>query len=309
MRIAAFVTFAACAIASAAGVFFLRSIGNHLTVAAASTPASVAMPSKGAYPSSPKVGVISYNLQQFEKTSGIYPAVDVKFVQWGSAFPAAQIRKDYSLGVTTIIVLEPNGISLAGLANGDDDSYLRSWGRADGELELPVTLSFAPEANGSWYRWGARRISSVLYRNMWHRVHDVILRAGARRITWLWQVNSVWPGSEALRYLWPGSADIDEVGIDGQLSSPQSTFASVFDQTVTQLRDITRDPVMISEVAVGSDRARPAQITNLFMGARQARLAALVFFDAHSAWQFDHDPEALRAFRAGVHAYTDESGS
>ncbi len=201
------------------------------------------------------------------------------------------------------------GVLLQPFEDRSANSTLLILGRADSELELPVTLSFAPEANGSWYRWGASRISPALYRNMWHRVHDVILRAGARRITWLWQVNSVWPGSETLRYLWPGSADIDEVGIDGQLSSPQSTFASVFDQTVTQLRDITRDPVMISEVAVGNDPARPAQITDLFMGARQAHLAALVFFDAHSAWQFDHDPEALRAFRAGVHAYTDESGS
>lgn len=314
MRKFSILIFVACAIVSAALIVLLRSIGNHSTVSVAPTPASGAMRSEvaggqGAYPGSPKVGLVSDNLPQFKKASGIYPSIDVRFVNWSSPFPAAQIREDHGLGMTTMMVLEPRGTSLAGLANGDDDAYLRSWGRADRQLGLPVILSFAPEANGSWYRWGSRHISPALYRNMWHRVHNVMLRAGARSITWLWQVSVVFPSSEALQNLWPGSKDVSEVGVDGQLKSARDTFASVFGQTVTQLRGITRDPVMISEVAVRSGPARPTQITGLFDGVRRARLAALILFDAHAKWRIDGDPAALKAFRTGVREYAEGTGS
>jgi beta-mannanase len=105
------------------------------------------------------------------------------------------------LGVTTMIVLEPSHVSAAGIVAGRDSAYVASWAEADRELGFPVILSFAPEANGSWYTWGAGHVSPSFYREMWGRIHDELTSDGARKITWLWQVNSVWPGSEALTLL------------------------------------------------------------------------------------------------------------
>jgi hypothetical protein len=248
------------------------------------------------------VGVVSYNLPQFEKAAGIYPSITVKYIQWGSPFPAAEVRDNHGLGITMILVLEPSNTSLVGVADGADDAYLRSWGRADRELGLPVILSFAPEANGSWYQWGAGHITPKLYQEMWRRVHGELTVAGARQITWLWQVSAAWATSEPLSLLWPGNRYVTEAGIDGQLGNSAATFSSVFSQTVTQIRDITRKPIMLSEVAVNKSPARSAQITSLFSGARGDDLSALVLFDVHPRWQFDDDPAALEAFRKGAEA-------
>jgi mannan endo-1,4-beta-mannosidase len=120
---------------------------------------------------------------------------------------------------------------------------------------------------------------------------------GARHVTWLWQVNSVWPTSEPLSLLWPGNSYVNEVGIDGQLNKSAASFTSVFSQTVAQVRAITGRPVMISEAAVSQGPQRPAQITGLFSGARRDGLYALILFDVHPRWQIDSDPAALDGFR------------
>ena len=306
MRTAALVTVVACAIASALAVVLLRGAGSHLA-AATSTPAASAPASPSQVPHDNdrdsthlgplKVGVVVNNLPQFEEAAGVYPSIDVKYVQWGSPFPSAEVLEDHGLGVTTMIVLEPNNVSLAGVVNGNDNAYLTSWARADLKLGLPVILSFAPEATGSWYPWGARHITPDLYRETWRHVHDELTATGARHVTWLWQVNLVWPTSEPLSLLWPGNSYVDEVGIDGQLKNPAASFTSTFSQTVAQVRAITEKPVMISEVAIGRSPQRPAQITGLFSGARRDGLYALILFDVHSKWQLNSDPAALDAFR------------
>jgi hypothetical protein len=252
---------------------------------------------------SPRLGVVAYNLGQFDEATGVYPSISVHFIRWGASFPSAIVQQDHGLGITAMIVLEPSHVSLPGIAAGRDNAYLASWASADRELGLPVILSFAPEANGSWYPWGAGHISAGLYRAMWRHVHNEMLARGARHITWLWQVNSVWPGSEALKALWPGGAYVNEVGIDGQLNAPGDTFTSVFRQTISKVHSITTDPVMISEVAVARSKSRPGQITGLFAGAHRDGLAAVIFFDAHSRWQIDTDPAAVTAFRAAARAY------
>jgi hypothetical protein len=310
MRTVALVTVVACAIASMIAVVLLRGAGSHLA-AATSTPAASASASASASPSQVphdndrdsthlgplKVGVVANSLLQFEEAAGVYPSIDVKYVQWGSPFPSAEVLEDHGLGVTTMIVLEPNNVSLAGLVNGNDNAYLTSWARADRKLGLPVILSFAPEANGSWYPWGARHITPDLYRETWRHVHDELTATGARHVTWLWQVCSAWPTSEPLSLLWPGNSYVDEVGIDGQLNEPAASFTSTFSQTVAQVQAITEKPVMISEVAIGRNPQRPAQITGLFSGARRDGLYALILFDVHSKWQINSDPAALDAFR------------
>jgi hypothetical protein len=300
MRAAAVMTAVLCAVASALAVIGLRALGGHTATPAPVAAQATTSPQQH---TPPQLGVVAYNLAQFDENTGMYPSISVHFIQWGAPFPSAIVQQDHGLGITAMIVLEPNHVSLSGIAAGRSNAYLASWASADRELGLPVILSFAPEANGSWYPWGSGHIGAGLYRTMWRRVEDVMFAHGARRITWLWQVNSVWPGSEALKALWPGSAYVNEVGIDGQLSAPSDTFTSVFRRTISEVHAITSAPVMISEVAIARSKSRPGQITGLFAGADHNGLAAVIFFDAHSRWQIDTDPTAVAAFRAAARAY------
>jgi mannan endo-1,4-beta-mannosidase len=307
MRAAAIVTIAVCAIASAVAVVVIRGAGGHVPNGAAPSPTalpgrtaslpgrSALLPARAA--SSFQVGVVAYNLANFEKAAGVYPAVVVKYLQWGTPFPASEVTQDHGLGATTMLVLEPRHISMASIAAGRGDAYLAEWAAADRSLGLPVILSFAPEANGTWYSWGAGHISPHLYVRAWRHVHDRLIRDGAQHVTWLWQMAADNPGSEALRLLWPGQRYVTEAGIDAQYAQPSATFTSVFGKTITDMQAITSRPLLLSEVAVARSASRPAQITGLFAGVSQHRLAGLIFFDAHPKWAIDNDPPALTAFR------------
>lgn len=248
-----------------------------------------------------RLGIISYDLPLFVQETGIHPALTSKYVNWGTPFPAANVRANHRLGATTLIVLEPRTIGARGIVAGRGDAYLAGWAAAERKLGLPVMIAFAPEANGPWYSWGKGHISPALYIKMYRHVHDVLLRDGARNVTWLWQVNKTTSKTEALRLIWPGAKYVNVVGLDGAMFGGNSTFDSVFGPTFVQLRAFTTTPVMLSEVSMNGGPARPREITELFSAARKQHLTALNFFDVQT-WNFDHDRATLRALRAAVRA-------
>jgi hypothetical protein len=298
----------AAVLVTAAGIataLFLRADGpssphakSHVTEAAARPKTHVRLPATA---SRVGFGIISYDLPLFERQTRIHPSLTAKYINWGTPFPAAEVRADHQLGATTAIVLEPRAVSPASIAAGRDNAYLASWARAERKLGLPVILGFAPEANGYWYPWGKGHISPALYKKMYRKVHDVLLRDGARHITWLWQVNRISRKTERLSLLWPGRGYVNVVGLDGQLTKSWSTFYTAFGPTLAQIRRITRAPVMLSEVAVARGPARARQITRLFSVAHNEHITALNFFDVKT-WNFDHDRAALKALSTAAKA-------
>lgn len=253
------------------------------------------------------LGVVTTDLPAFDHTTRTRPDLAVRYYDWGNSFPAATIADDARHGAELLIVLEPHHVSLRGVADGTEDGFLAQWAAADRQLGLPVMLSFAPEANGDWYEWGAGHITPALYKAMWRHVHDTLLRDGARHVTWLWQVSVPFRGSEPIQSLWPGPKYANMAGIDGQLTTPGDTFSSMFGVTIGQAQAITGEPVMISEVAVNRGRARPQQITGLFNGVKHDGLAGLVWFDLNHGGITDYrlakDPAALTAYRKAAKSF------
>ncbi len=244
-----------------------------------------------------RLGVISYNLPLFEESTEIHPSLTAVYIDWGTPFPAAKVLSFHKLGVATLIVLEPRDISPGKIAAGKKRAYLAHFAAAEKKLGLPIYLSFAPEANGIWYTWGKGHISAALYKAMYRRVHSVLLKDGAKHITWLWQVDRSSTATEPLSLLWPGRAYVNAVGLDGQLASATSTFAKVFGPTFAQVRAFTKVPVMLSEVGVGKGPSRGRQITALFAAGRKSHLSAVNLFDV-GTWNFDKDKAALKAIQA-----------
>jgi hypothetical protein len=297
-------------IATAAGVMALRAIGSSVGHTGASQTAMVVpVPSQsppGGQSGAPackrsKVGIATDNLNLFEKDTQIYPSVAVRYVNWGAAFPASTVLGNHGIGVETQLVLEPRWpIKMKDIADGREDKYLARWAAADKRLNVPIIFSFAPEANGSWYAWGEGHVSPALYKRAWRHVHNVLLRDGVRKITWMWQVNVIFEGSEPLSQMWPGPAYVDQVGLDGQMRTFGDSFEFVFGATIRQVRTITKRPVVIGEVSVHRGKYRVRQIHQLFAGLCQYRIPRFVFFDVkHSDINFEleGDPAALKAFK------------
>ncbi len=84
------------------------------------------------------------------------------------------------------------------------------------------------------------------------------------------------------------------------MTSSSATFSSVFGSSIAQIRSITNDPILISEVSVKVGPEMPREITSMFDGACQQGLKGLILFDVHKEWQFDYDAQAVAAFRRGA---------
>jgi mannan endo-1,4-beta-mannosidase len=134
---------------------------------------------------------------------------------------------------------------------------------------------------------------------------------GADNVTWLWTINQGGSGTGPAVDWWPGSAYVTWVGIDGYYYRPSDTFATVFGNTITQVRIFSDKPILLSETAVGPDAGQFAKINNLFDGMRRYKTLGLVWFDIaqsvgilHQNWRIEDSQAAAAAFRFGVSTLT-----
>jgi len=110
---------------------------------------------------------------------------------------------------------------------------------------------------------------------------------------------------------WPGSRYVSWVGIDGYYYRPSSTFATVFGETIAQVRAFTGKPLLLSETGVGPVAGQSVKIKGLFAGMRQYQTLGLVWFDIaqhqgiyHQDWRIEDSRAAARAFRLGASSLT-----
>jgi mannan endo-1,4-beta-mannosidase len=119
------------------------------------------------------------------------------------------------------------------------------------------------------------------------------------------------PGTGPVASWWPGAQYVSWVGIDGYYYRPSDTFASIFGETLAQVRAFTSQPVLLSETAVGPDAGEAVKIPDLFNGMREYGMLGLVWFDIaqdngiyHQDWRIEDSPAAETAFRRGASAMT-----
>jgi mannan endo-1,4-beta-mannosidase len=246
----------------------------------------------------------------FGDAAGRQPDIVLYYSGWQQPFPTGFARAAQAHGATVLVQLLPRHISMAAVAQGRYDAYLRPYATAVRAFASKVIISFAPEMNGNWYSWGWRHTPPAVWVRAWRHVVTVFRRAGARNVTWLWTVNRQYPGSGPLRDYWPGSAYVTWAGIDGYIDTRTETFGNVIAPTVAAIRQITSTPVLLSETAIGPAADPVAEMPGLFRGVTADRLLGLVWFDQaqhggihHQDWRLEDDPAAMAAFHAALHAY------
>ncbi len=265
-------------------------------------------------PTSPVVGVYEPDapsswsqITEFGNATGVKPGIVLYYSSWNEPFSTSFAQTAWDHDAYVLVELQPNGVTLASIAAGGSDAYLRSYADAVVAFGHPVILSFGHEMNGDWYSWGYGHASPAAFVAAWRHVVRVFRAAGAANVTWLWAVNSIEGASSSLSQWWPGSAWVDWVGIDGYYFEGTDTFSFVFGSTIADIRTFSSAPLLIAETAVGTTPDRDSQITALFAGVRTDGLVGLVWFDEaqhsglyHQNWRLEDDPSALAAFTAAA---------
>jgi mannan endo-1,4-beta-mannosidase len=228
---------------------------------------------------------------------------------WKERFATSFAETVRGHGAVTILQMDPTGVSLAAIAAGDYDPYLRSFADSVRDYGHAVVIGFGHEMNAPWYSWGYGHTSPEVFVAAWQHVVTVFRNQGADNVTWLWTVNADTPFTGPVGSWWPGAGYVTWIGIDGYYYRPSDTFASVFGETIAQVRGIADKPVLLSETAVGPEAGQAQKIPGLFTGMRQDKMLGLVWFDIaqndglyHQNWRIEDSPAAQAAFRVGASA-------
>ncbi|HEX2321259.1 MAG TPA: glycosyl hydrolase [Streptosporangiaceae bacterium] len=265
-------------------------------------------------PASPLVGVYAPGVPgswspvtEFTNATGVAPRIVVYYSAWNNPFSTSFAEAAWDHDAYVLVQLQPGGVTLASIAAGDSDAYLRSYADDVVAFGHPVILCFGHEMNGTWYSWGEGHTAPATFVAAWRHIVRIFRAAGAANVSWLWTVNSVNGAASSLSRWWPGAKWVDWTGVDGYYFRPTDTFGSVFGSTIAEIRTLSRAPLLIAETAVGTTPNRESQINGLFAGVRAEGLAGVVWFDQaqhaglyHQDWRLEHDRSALAAFRAAA---------
>jgi mannan endo-1,4-beta-mannosidase len=241
----------------------------------------------------------------FTAATGTKPRLVPYYSGWLEPFQAGFARAAAKHGAVPLVQINPTRISLAAIAAGQYDSYLITYAKAVRSYHHPVIVSFGHEMNGTWYTWGYRRTSSAAFVAAWRHIVTLFRARGARNITWLWTINVERSGESLIQDWWPGKSYVTWVGVDGYYYNRSNQFASTFGPTITAVREITREPILIAETSAAPSAGQPAKIADLFAGIRTYGLLGFVWFDATHIedWRLK-TPAAIAAFRRGAKTFT-----
>jgi mannan endo-1,4-beta-mannosidase len=246
----------------------------------------------------------------FAAAAGRQPNLAGYFSGWGEPFKTTFATTASRHGAATLVQIDPTGASIAAIAAGDYDDYLRSYADAVHDFGHPVAIGFGHEMNATWYTWGYGHVRAVTFVAAWRHLVTVFRQQGADNVTWLWTIQADIAGSGPIASWWPGATYVSWVGIDGYYYRPGSTFATVFGGTISQVRSFTSKPILLSETSVGPKAGQAAGIQDLFRGMAAYQALGLVWFDIsqsdgiyHQDWRLEDSLQAELAFRRSAGTY------
>jgi mannan endo-1,4-beta-mannosidase len=246
-------------------------------------------------------------IASFTQTAGTQPNLLGYYSGWSAPFDTSFAQMIRKHGIIPFVQLDPTDASIAAIANGTYDDYLRSYADSVRDFGHAVVIGFGHEMNASWYSWGYKHVPAAEFVGAWRHIVTLFRGEGAENVTWLWTLQADQAGTGPAGSWWPGAQYVTWIGIDGYYYRPSDTFASVFGQTIDQVRTFTGKPVLLSETAVGPAAGQFIKIQDLFQGMATYKTLGLVWFDKtqhegiyHQDWRIEDSDQAQASFRLGV---------
>jgi mannan endo-1,4-beta-mannosidase len=243
----------------------------------------------------------------FAQAAGAQPNLVGYYSGWTQPFATSFAEKLHSHGAIPYVQIDPTLASVAGIARGTYDEYLRSYADSVRDYGHAVVIGFGHEMNAQSYSWGYRHLSPQVFTAAWRHIVTLFRGQGAGNVTWLWTLQAEGPRTGPIADWWPGERYVSWVGIDGYYYRPADTFDSVFGRTIRDVRKLTARPVLLSETAVGPRAGQFAKINDLFRGIRRSHALGLVWFNKaqndgiyHQDWRIEDNPGAQASFQLGV---------
>ena len=226
----------------------------------------------------------------------------IPFLSWASqSVPASLNQPDFTL---------------ANVAAGAHDAYIREFADQARDWNRPFFLRFDAEMNGFWFPWGESVNGNKPgdFVAAWRHVHNIFEQEGAYKATWVWCPNVDFTRSlTPLRGLYPGDEYVDWTCLDGfnwgntRNSLGWQSFDEVFRSTYKRVVKIAPNkPMVIGEIA-SEERggSKAAWIKNTFrtIPKKYKKVRAVIWFDEKDQgmkWPIESSKSATRAFAKAI---------
>jgi beta-mannanase len=228
---------------------------------------------------------------------GTDPASWTLWSTWGNSssreFPLAKAQALDEMGVTPMIWWEPMRVREScdyarhtRIANGRYDRYIKRWARTAKQVHGTVLVRWAQEINGKFFPWGSRpgnRCGNTArsFKAAWRHIVRLFRNVGARNVRFVWSVSNAKncrpaPCNQYKPYF-PGNRFVHYVGFSTfNWGDPWTSMDAGVGKTYPKLRQFTRKPVIVIEVASNSEGGNKAEwirqgypaVYNRFAGVR-----------------------------------------
>lgn len=252
-------------------------------------------------------------IDAFEHEVGWRPVIVQSFKTFDQApiyFP--QLEGIRNNGAVPMITWEPQTsseerISLAKIAGGYYDGYLKDAARAAASWRRPLMIRIGQEMNGSWYPWSpAYGNSARSFVRAWRHIVNVFRREGAHNVKWVWTPYVLTDGDLPFARFYPGDRYVDWAGLNGYNWGGRfawKSFSELFARSYHKLMRLTSRPLIIGEVGcgeIGGNKAAWVRAMFRHDVPRMSHIRAVVWFDhtdPKGDLRIDTSGTALHAFR------------
>ena len=198
---------------------------------------------------------------------------------------------------------EPYSPSLAAIADGATDAYVRKVASDVRALNLPVAISLAHEMNGFWYPWGTRNASpATTSHGRGSGFTTCFLDVGRRTSSGCGAQMSSTRCLRCRKPFYPRLLRrLDRRG--GAETGGERTFRDAVRPDSDRSPHVLQKPLLILETGVESGSRKAKDIADLFAGvAASSDVVGFNWFNyvRRADWRVDSEPGALAQFRASA---------
>jgi len=231
------------------------------------------------------------------------------FMSWNHEWNEHLVTLASTAGRKPLISWEPHKHSMADIAAGKYDNYIRSWAKGSAKFGKVIYLRPFPEMNGNWTPWNGDPESFVV---AWRRMVEIFRQEGANNVVWIWAPNITdQPNSERNRMenYYPGSDYVDILAMDGynwgtsRKWSSWKSFSEIFSEPYKRIAALGNQEIWITEMSsaeIGGNKG--LWIKDMFEQNKFQRLSTIIWFDENKEvdWRVQSSKGSLEAFRRGV---------
>jgi beta-mannanase len=266
-------------------------------------------------------------VQDTRNVSGRKPKYALFFRDLIRDFPKEAVQYNDSLGLETIVSLEPivwgrnnKGNYLDEITRGNWDSYFRKWAQDAKVYGKTIWYRFGYEMNGNWFSWGEQ---PELFKKAWIHIHQLFALEGASNVKWLFAPNVLWDTKSAEEDIvpyYPGNEYVDMLGLDGYNFGDSHkewhewrSYEEVFELSIQAMDKIAKTsnpakPLILSEIGCADDE-RKAQWLQYFLLniGTDPRVSGFIYFnydkrsEGEPNWRLDSDSTSLKIFQSWIH--------